>query len=158
MLLQEQPAPRRIILFGTPALTLILLLFHPVPDPAAVGNPEVLRGLDLVNLLAPVAELFLAVHVIFALLLALLGLSIMILTREVRGIVATVSKVCAFIFSVAYIIYETLIGTATGLLVSGAAGLPPFGPFSMLLFLIAAVWFERAAPQVLPAEPVAIET
>lgn len=123
-MLQDQPRLRRLILIGTPLLTGILLLFHPVPDPAAMEQAAQPGGIDMYTLLAPLADRFLVVHVLFAPLLALLGLSVILLLNGVPGIAAKISRVSAFIFIVTYIMYETIIGTATALLVRGAASLP----------------------------------
>ena len=127
MMFQDQPRLRRLILIGTPLLTGILLLFHPLPESAEVGMTELPQGLDLYELLAPIADGFLAVHVIFPLALALLGLSVVLLLNGVRGIAANISRASAFIFVLSYIIYETIIGTVTGLLIRGAAALPSAG-------------------------------
>jgi hypothetical protein len=115
---QEQPLLRRLILTGTPLLTGTLLFFHPRPVPAVPGE------IDPIALLGPVAGLFLAVHVLFAPLLALLGLSAILLLDGVNGIAAKISRISAFVFAVTYILYETIVGTAAALLVRGAATLP----------------------------------
>ena len=75
MILQVQPRLRRLILIGTPLLTGILLLFHPVANLAETAHVEHPRGMDVYAFIAPVADRFLAVHALFALALALLGLS-----------------------------------------------------------------------------------
>jgi hypothetical protein len=124
-MLQDRPRLRRLVLIGTPLLTLILLLFHPRPNPAEMGLTEPLGGMDVYTLLAPVADRFLAVHVLFAPALALLGLSVILLLNGVRGTAARISRVSAFVFVVTYIMYETIIGTVTALLIRGAAALPP---------------------------------
>ena len=125
-MLLDQPLLRRLILMGTPLLTGILLLFHPRPDPAEMGLPEQQVGMmDVYALLAPVAGRFLAVHVLFALAIPLLGLSVILLLDGVRGFPAKLSRVSAFLFVVTYMVYETIIGTVTALLVRGAAALPP---------------------------------
>jgi hypothetical protein len=62
---------------------------------------------------------------LFPLALALLGFSVILLLNGVQGIAATTSRVSAFVFVIAYIIYETIIGTVTGLLIRDAAALPP---------------------------------
>ena len=124
-MLKNQPQLRRLILMGTPLLTGILLLFHPLPDTAESVQMDQLEGIDWYNLMAPIADQFLAVHVLFALALALLGLTVILLLDGVPGLAAKISRVCAFIFSVTYIMYETIIGTVTALLVRGAAALPP---------------------------------
>jgi hypothetical protein len=124
-MLQDQPRLRRLILIGTPLLTGILLLFHPRPDQAQMAQMEQTGVMDAYAILAPVADRFLAVHVLFAPALVLLGLSVMLLLNGVRGTPASISRVSAVVFVVTYIMYETIIGTATALLVRGAAALPP---------------------------------
>ena len=120
MTLQDQPRLRRLILIGTPLLTGMLLLFHPRPDPA-----EQLGGMAVYALFAPVASRFLAVHILFAPALALLGLSVILLINGTRGIAARISRLSVFVFVVTYVMYETIVGTGTGLLVRNAAALPP---------------------------------
>jgi hypothetical protein len=86
---------------------------------------ELPKGLALYELLAPIAEGFLIVHLIFPLALALLGLSVVLLLNGLRGVAANISRISAFVFVVAYIMYETIIGTVTGLLIRDAAALSP---------------------------------
>jgi hypothetical protein len=62
--------------------------------------------------MAPIIDSFLAVHVLFAPALALLGLSVILLLNGVPGTAARISRVSAFVFAVTYIMYETIIGTA----------------------------------------------
>lgn len=122
----NRPAWRRWILLGTPVLTGILLLFHPLPDPDAMHQAGTLDGgIEMYALLAPIADSFLAVHAVFALALGLLGVSVILLLDGVLGLAAGISRLCAFVFSVTYIMYETIIGTTAALLVRGAAGLSP---------------------------------
>jgi hypothetical protein len=125
MMFQDQPLLRRSILIGTPLLTGILLLFHPLPESAQTGMTELPKGLALYELMAPIADGFLAVHMLFPLALALLGLSVILLLNGVRGIAANLSRVSAFVFVITYILYETIIGTVTGLLIRDAASLSP---------------------------------
>jgi hypothetical protein len=124
-LLQNKPHLRRLILFGTPLLTGILLLFHPLPDQTEMRPLDQLEGLELYSLLAPIADQFLIVHLLFALALAMLGLTVFLLLDGVRGLAATLSRIYAFVFAVSYIMYETIIGTVTALLIRGAAALSP---------------------------------
>ncbi|HSL45041.1 MAG TPA: hypothetical protein VK897_16535 [Anaerolineales bacterium] len=125
MIPQDQPRLRRFILIGTPLLTGILLLFHPLPEAAEMEHTGLPQGLALYELMAPIAEGFLIVHLLFPLALALLGLSVVLLLDGVQGIAAIVSRVCAFVFTISYIVYETIIGTVTGLLIRDAAALSP---------------------------------
>jgi hypothetical protein len=116
---------RRLILIGTPLLTGTLLLFHPLPEAAETGMTELPKGLALYKLMAPIAEGFLIVHLLFPIALALLGLSVMLLLNGVHSVAATISRVSTILFVIAYIMYETIIGTVTGLLIRDAAALSP---------------------------------
>lgn len=122
---QNQSLLRRLILTGTPLLAGILLLFHPLPESAQTGMAELPKGLALYALMAPIAEGFLIVHLLFPVALALLGLSVILLLNGVQGVAATISRASAFVFVITYIIYETIIGTVTGLLIRNAAALAP---------------------------------
>ncbi len=124
MTTQNHTRLRKLIVGGTPVLTGLLLLFHPLPEQAGMQYLELPQGLALYELMAPIAGSFLAVHAIFPLALALLGLSVTLLLHGVSGMAANVSRAGAFVFSVTYILYETIIGTVTALLIRGGAGLP----------------------------------
>ena len=95
MIPQNQTRFRRLILIGTPILTATMLLFHPLPEAAETGMTELPEGLALYELMAPIAEGFLIVHLLFPLALALLGLSVILLLNGVQGITATISRVSA---------------------------------------------------------------
>jgi hypothetical protein len=123
MILQDQPRLRRLILFGTPILTGILLLLHPLPESAEMEHTELPQGLALYELMAPIADGFLVVHILFPIALALLGLSVILLVDGVHGTAAMLSRVSAFVFVITYIMYETIIGTVTALLIRNAAAL-----------------------------------
>ena len=125
MILQDQPRLRRLILFGTPILTGILLLLHPLPEAGEMEHTGLPQGLALYELMAPIAEGFLIVHMLFPIALAFLGLSVILLVDGVHGTAATLSRVSAFVFVITYIMYETIIGTVTGLLIRDAVALSP---------------------------------
>jgi hypothetical protein len=122
---QNQSRFRRLILIGTPILTGTLLLFHPLPEAAEMEHTGLPQGLALYELMAPIADGFLIVHMIFPIMLALLGLSVILLVDGAPGITATISRVSAFVFTISYIVYETIIGTVTGLMIRDAAALSP---------------------------------
>lgn len=124
-MLEDKPLLRRLTLIGTPMLTGILLLFHPLPEAAEMEMTELPRGLTLYEMMAPIADGFLMVHLLFPIALALLGLSVILLLNGVHGVTATISRVSAFVFTLSYIVYETIIGTVTGLLIRDAAALSP---------------------------------
>jgi len=112
-----------LILIGTPILTGILLLLHPLPESTEMEHTELPQGLALYELMAPIADGFLIVHMLFPVALALLGLSVILLVDGVHGTVATLSRISAFVFVLSYIVYETIIGTVTALLIRNAAAL-----------------------------------
>jgi hypothetical protein len=125
MMFQNQPRLRRSILIGTPILTGILLLFHPLPESPEMGMTGLPKGLALYEMMVPIADGFLMVHLLFPVALALLGLSVILLLKGVHGPAANISRVSAFVFVLSYIVYETIIGTVTALLIRSAASLPP---------------------------------
>jgi len=116
---------RRVIPIATPLLTFILLIAHPLPAQAQLVPVDELGDLDWYSLLEPIADAFLVVHVLFSLCLALLATSVFLLLEGLGGIAAGLSRACAFFFGVSYIVYETIIGTVTAMLVRGARALPP---------------------------------
>jgi hypothetical protein len=86
---------------------------------------ELPRGIELYAMLAPIADRYLLVHALFPVALVLLSLSVWLLLNGVRGPEAALSRASAVVFSLSYVIYETIIGTMTGLLIRTAAVLPP---------------------------------
>lgn len=118
------PLLRRLILFGAPLLTFILLVLHPIGDLTELMEAEQFTEIDVYAFIAPVADRFIAVHVLFAPMIALMGLSVLLLVNHQRGITAALSRSAAGVFIVTYIMYETIIGTASGVLVRSAANLP----------------------------------
>lgn len=124
MTITTHPTLRRLILFGAPLLTFILLVFHPIGDLSELMEAEQFTDIDVYAFIAPVADRFIVVHVLFAPMIALMGLAVLLLVNHQRGIAAAFSRVAAGVFIVAYIMYETIIGTASGVLVRSAASLP----------------------------------
>lgn len=118
------PTLRRLILFGAPLLTFILLVFHPIGDLTELMEAEQFTDIDVYAFIAPVADRFIMVHVLFAPMIALMGLAMLLLVNHQRGIAAALSRVATGVFSVTYIMYETIIGTVSGVLVRSAASLP----------------------------------
>lgn len=124
MTITIHPMLRRLILFGAPLLTFIVLVFHPIGDLAELMEAEQFTDIDVYAFIAPVADRFIIVHVLFAPMIALMGLAVLLLVNHQRGIAAAISRVSASVFIVMYIIYETIIGTTSGVLVRSAASLP----------------------------------
>lgn len=111
---------RRLVLFGAPIFVGLVLLFHPIG-----GMPEQGKPVDVFGFIAPVADRFVLVHVLFAPGLGLLGLAMYLLLEGMRGRAATVSRVATGVFVVFYILYESIVGAATGNLVRTSLNLPP---------------------------------
>jgi hypothetical protein len=112
---------RRLVLFGAPLFTGIVLLFH--PRPSSFPQPGV--PFDVFGFIAPAATRFVIVHILLAPALGLLGLAMFLLLGGMRGRLVTISRVATAVFIVAYIVYESIVGTATGSMVRHALSLPP---------------------------------
>ena len=94
-----------------PALAALLLLFHP-----AGGTPSN-SPFSVYNFIAPVVDRFIIIHLLFAPVIGGLAVVLWWLVRDLGTTVATISRVAIWIFVVFYIVYETLVGTATGIVV-----------------------------------------
>lgn len=112
---------RRLVLFGAPLFTGIVLLFH--PRPSSFPQPGV--PFDVFGFIAPAATRFVIVHILLAPALGLLGLAMFLLLGGLRGRLATISRVATAVFVVAFVAYESIVGTATGSMVRHALSLPP---------------------------------
>lgn len=123
-IIQVHPALRKLILFGAPLLTFALLVFHPIGDLSQLMEAEQFTEIDVYAFIVPVANRFIIVHVLFAPMIALMGLAVLLLVNHQRGIAATLSRAATGVFIVMYIMYETIIGTASGVLIRSAASLP----------------------------------
>jgi hypothetical protein len=100
-------AARRAVLFGTPVVTGVLLLFHP-PDPTA--------AMQLVD----ASGRWLAVHIGLLLLLPLLAVTLWLLVDGLAGPAATVSRLAVAAFAAFYAAFDALVGIGTGILVREA--------------------------------------
>ena len=111
---------RKMIVFGAPLFAGLLLLFHP-----AGGIPEPGKSVDVFGFVAPVADRFVIVHILFAPAIGLLGLALFTLVGGLHGRAASLSRFATGVFVVFYIAYESIVGTATGSLIRNSLGLPP---------------------------------
>ena len=75
--------------------------------------------------IAPVAEQWLIVHLLQAPLIALVGLAVYLMVRDIADIPAYVARVCMALFVVAYTVLDSVAGIAVGVLVSNARDLSP---------------------------------
>jgi hypothetical protein len=108
-----------MVLFGEPLFVGLILLFHP-----SHGLPEPGKPFDFFGFVAPVADRFVLVHLLFGPALAVLGLAMYFLLNGFHGRAATISRVVTPIAIVAYIMYESIVGSATGNLVRTSLSLP----------------------------------
>lgn len=103
---------RWLVLLGTPLLVAVeMAFFHPI-----------LEG-DLQSALFPIADFWLALHVVQLVLFGLLGLAAYLLLDGVGGIFATISRLAVAIYVVFYNAADSVAGIATGILARGAAEL-----------------------------------
>src|SRR5262245_30095430 len=111
---------RRMVVFGAPVFAGLVLLFHP-----AGGIPQPGQPVDVFGFVAPVADRFVLVHVLFAPAIGLLGVAMFVLLNGFRGRAVTVSRVATAAFVVFYVAYESIVGTATGNLIRTSLSLSP---------------------------------
>ena len=76
------------------------------------------------RVLAPVVDQWLIVHLLQAPLLALVGLAVYLMVRDIRGVSATIARVAMVVFVVFYTVLDAVDGIAVGVLVRNAADLP----------------------------------
>src|SRR5260370_7270819 len=83
----RQDTLRRIVLFGTPVVLILLELGHPLLDHM---NP--------IKMLAPIALWWIVLHVLLIPLFALMGYSLFLLLQGVQSKPATISRVATVLF------------------------------------------------------------
>ena len=110
--MSSYPILRRLVLLGTPLVTAVLMLFHPLPYEDIVGE------------LVPVASWWMALHTIQFVLFAFMGGAVWLLTEGLDSFAATVSKVAALVFALFYDIGDAVAGISTGILARSATNLP----------------------------------
>jgi hypothetical protein len=104
---------RRIILLGTPVVVAVDVVFlHPI-----------LSG-DLRDVLFPVADWWLYLHVAQLVLFGLMGVAVYLLLDGLRGIPATIGRLAIAVFIVFYDAADAVAGIATGILARGVVDLP----------------------------------
>ena len=103
---------RLIFLIAAPLAYAALLLFHPIPD-----HGPVLHGLD------HALDRWTVVHVAQLGFIGAMGGALLWLVHGLTGRAATVSRVSAVVFVLAYGAYEAWTGIGTGSLIATASGL-----------------------------------
>lgn len=106
---------RRVIVLGTPAVAILTTILHPNFDPS--------KG--VYSALAPVVDLWVALHILQLAIFALLGLVVYLLLDGARGLAADVSRVALAVFVVLYPSFDAVEGIGTGLLIQYANSVPP---------------------------------
>jgi hypothetical protein len=116
MVTVQRPAFSReklMFLVGVPLAWAVLLLFHPGGDPDTI----------YVDLQGNVTRA-LVVHIGMMLFIPMFAVVVLLLLRGVEGTAARVSRIALAPFVVFYSAWETLQGTANGILVEQVNGLP----------------------------------
>lgn len=103
---------RWLLLVGTPALLGVLFLVH----------PDGSGGLDG---LAPIRDLWLALHLVMLPLLGLLGVSLSLLLLDYSGPAATIGRIGVAVYVTFYVAFEAIAGIATGVATHEAHSLSP---------------------------------
>ncbi len=100
-------------MIGVPLAWAVLLLFHPKGE-----GDQIYADLD------DQVAAAITVHVGMMLFIPLIAIAIYLLLRGVEGTAARVSRIALIAFVVFFSAYETLQGTATGILTNELNGLP----------------------------------
>jgi hypothetical protein len=106
------PRLRRLVIFGTPLVTAVLMVFHPG------GEGRIYDALE------DDVTRWLIVHIAFVPLIALMGLAVWLLLNGLEGRAAKVSRIGVAVFAPFYIAYEGALGIGTGVLMQNASDLP----------------------------------
>ena len=117
--------PRQIVLFGTPALLVLVELTHPTQPTQAN------------------ASWWVAIHVIQLPLFGLFALALLLALDGVRGLAATLSRVGVGIFVVYYTFLDSTAGIAAGIWLEGERGLSGV-PLAGAEHVLAGFWSDPA--------------
>jgi hypothetical protein len=104
---------RRLLLLGTPAILGFLEIFHPRAYPPYFEN------------LLPQADWWFVLHLLQLPLFGLLGLAVLVLTRDLQGRPALVSRIGIAFYLVFYTALDAITGIATGVVLRAASGFTP---------------------------------
>jgi hypothetical protein len=89
-----------------------------------LAHPLVFPQIPLYRQIQPIAGWWFTLHLIQLPLIGLLALGIVLLTRDLRGVAASVSRIAAGFFAVFYVAMIAILGVSLPLLVGYGAGLP----------------------------------
>lgn len=104
---------RLLVVIGAPIALAVLELWHPLF--AAHADESLL----------PVADRWLAVHLLQLPLFALLAMSVHLLVSDIAGLAATVARLGAIAFGALYAAFDAVAGIATGVLAREANSVGP---------------------------------
>jgi hypothetical protein len=104
---------RLLVVVGAPIALAVLELWHPLFASGAEAD------------LLPVADRWLAVHLLQLPLFALLALSLHLLVDGLRGAPASIARVGAIVFASLYAALDAVAGIATGVLARASVDLDP---------------------------------
>lgn len=105
-------AVRRFVLLAGPVGAAIAMWFHPH------------AGDDVYGSLSPVAETFVATHLLLFTSLAVIAVGLYLLSARYRGRLATVSRAGTGVFAFFYLGFVAIVGVAKGLLIREGQTLP----------------------------------
>lgn len=103
---------RRLALFGGPLGASIAMWFHPH------------AGDDVYASLSPVADTFVAMHILLFASLAVIAMGLYLLSAGYRGPFATLARAGTGVFAFFYLGYVAIVGVAKGLLIREGQTLP----------------------------------
>ena len=113
----------RLVILGAPLALGFVEVFHFESLP--FDSEGELGPFTRYRTIAPVAEQWLIVHLLQAPLIALVGLAVYLMVRDISDIPSYVARVCMALFVVAYTVLDSVAGIAVGVLVSDARDLSP---------------------------------
>ena len=113
----------KLVILGAPLALGLVEVFHFESLP--FDSEGELGPFTRYRTIAPVAEQWLIVHLLQAPLIALVGLAVYLVVRDLADIPAYVARGCMALFVVAYTVLDSVAGIAVGVLVSDARDLSP---------------------------------
>ena len=113
----------RLVILGAPLALGFVEVFHFESLP--FDSEGELGPFTRYRTIAPVVEQWLVVHLLQAPLIALVGLAVYLMVRDLADIPAAAARVCMVVFVVAYTVLDSVAGIAVGVLVSNARDLSP---------------------------------
>ncbi|MEM6398771.1 MAG: hypothetical protein AAF757_00855 [Cyanobacteria bacterium P01_D01_bin.116] len=105
---------QKIVVLGTPLTLGILEIWHPVGSPGQTAFEAIL----------PQANWWITLHLLQLPLFGLMALAVILLTNNLKGLTATLSRIGIAFFIVFYTALDSITGIASGILIRSADGLP----------------------------------